>query len=1221
MVQTRAVVVSENNSGMRTETIAFRRSKRQGMTISVTERYMRHDIPCALSLCTRCAPQNQELHRRGIPLLNPQRPRRILVPDTSVVSRFIELLESADDDSSSSSSGSLSNIVFCQTVLDALDKRNRSRTIRNVRRIAADPRRSSIVFANEVFAETVVPDGPSNESATERDMRAVQQTAKWYAQHIRDCGSAATSSPIRIAILTLKGTHANNVYKSGGITAEDREDEVTAGVEVWHLDDFVTQNCPPQVVDHYREIARATEDTDMDITGKTALEYAQSRLKAKSQTGYPAAYWSPQDVEDGLRAGTLVQGKIRMLRTGPAAGTSRQPQGIIDRTDGAPSILVSGRVALNRACPGDTVVVRLLTDSEAAANNAAVEADSGAAGDGDDESESDDEESVAVDQIDAGEEPIMESEAFAVEHASGVVVYVTERKWRPFVATLQIDGSGSGGSSRHLAVPVDVNVPKIRIHYIDTTAIADRYFVVAIDGWLADSQYPHGHFVRALGRIGDLDAEIDTILVERQIAVSQASLAFSEASLREMPVDSPLHPWRPSSDDIEGCRDLRDNGALIFSIDPQGSQDIDDAVSMRPIGGGKLELGVHIADVTRFVTPGSATDTEAQARGTTVYLADRRFNMIPEILSERICSLRGGQDRFAVSVIWTLDPENEYSAESVWFGRTLIRSACEMYYEQAQDLLDGKTGVEGIDPAMESEFRQSIQDLAKVMRVLRERRQRNGALELASTEVKFEFHKETRAVAEVRPKRSLEIHRVIEEAMVFANTAVAQRIHQHIPGAALLRRHRSPTRDRFERLIKAAGTRGFAIDCSSNAALADSLRRIAQAAHSDPDLLFLAKSMATLAMQEADYFATGDCGDPAEFAHYGLALGYYTHFTSPIRRYADIIVHRQLLAALAGAKSSMAEPASSALPVESRQWVGSVAARLNERNRQSKVAQRESTELFQSRFVAQQTRQKTQKKEGQDSQPLVADGVVAEVRTNGLIVYVPRFGLRGPVHLRDKATGKIQLPLSTLSGKPGDVDKIIDGCTEFVAESDRLSIRLPINVPVFHLGDHHRLTFAVFDHVKVMLRVLETRRRRAPVYLTLVSQAWGASGGAGALSGSRAYRSSLPSLEKKFRISAANPAVLARSGRKSKPSPNEDELDQPRAPEDALHDNDEAAASSKGGKSKNKNKNARYAGGAYDVLEKFSEMSLLETRHESQRLGSSPGTKHPTDPSHAAPEG
>ncbi|KAJ1664922.1 hypothetical protein IW140_003741 [Coemansia sp. RSA 1813] len=1165
---TRSQVVSDDNVAMRSENVvAFRRNKRQGMTMSVVERYVRHGIPCALSSCTRCA-QNQELQCRGVPLLNAQT-SRILIPDVSVVSRFIELLET-------NLSGDLNNLVFCQTVLDALDRRNRTRTIRNVRKITADPRRSSVVFANEVFAETsLFAEGPlsrpSGESAVERDLCAVLRTANWYARHTLGC-DAPKNPPPRVLILTSKDSHAE-IYRAG---------KVKPGVEVWRLNGFVTQVCP-QLQEHFNEIKDATEGADMDITDMTPLEYARQRIKAKSDNGYPD-YWALGDVEDGLRAGTLIRGKIRMTRAGPAAavagtiqGSKQQPQGIIERNGGLPSIVVSGRMALNRACPGDTIVVRILTDSETAGDAANEEA---AIGDieGGDTAGSDEDEDSAVDQIDAGEETAANNETH--RHVRGAVVYVAERKWRPFVATLQVDEAGGG--SKHLAVPVDANVPKIRIHYMDTAAIADRYFVVAIDGWATDSQYPHGHFMRALGRIGDLDAEIDTILVERQIAVSQAALGFSEASLREMPVDSAANPWTPSPKEIESRRDLRDT--LIFSIDPQGSQDIDDAVSMRSTSDGGFELGVHIADVTRFVAPEMATDTEAQARGTTVYLADRRFNMIPEILSEQICSLRGNRDRFAVSVVWTLD--QSYNVESVWFGRTVIRSACEMYYEQAQDLLDGKTGVAGIDPAMEEVFRKSIVALAKAMRVLRERRHKNGALELASTEVKFEFHKQTKAVAEVRPKKSLEIHRVIEEAMVFANAAVAQRIHQHIPSAALLRRHRSPTRDRFEKLIKAAGTKGFSIDCSSNAALAESLRKVAQSAsQSDPDLLFLAKSMATLAMQEADYFATGDCGDPAEFVHYGLALDYYTHFTSPIRRYADIVVHRQLLATLAEGDIINANTAVSQqrLPVESRQWVGDVAARLNERNRQSKLAQRESTELFQSRFIAQQTQH------GQ--KPLVADGVIAEVRTNGLIVYVPRFGLRGPVHLRDKTTGKVQMPLSTLSGKLSDVDKIIEGCSEFTTDTDRLSIRLPINVPAFHLGNQ-QLTFAVFDHVKVMLRVLETRRRRAPVYLTLVSQARTATVG-----GAKAYRSSLPSLEKAFRVSAANPVLLGKSGisRSGETVVQSKELEKSALAEDAALD----TAVGKGGTSKSKNKYAA----AYKVLEKFSEMSLLETRSESQRLG------------------
>ncbi|KAJ2402288.1 hypothetical protein GGI23_000823 [Coemansia sp. RSA 2559] len=1144
------VASDENRAMMRSESVGFRRNKRQGMAMSVVERYIRRDIPCALSTCTQCA-QNQELRQRGVPLLDAQA-ARIVVPDASAVSRYIELLEASE----------LNNLVFCQTVLDALDRRNRTRTIRNVRKIAADPRRSSVVFANEVFVETQLSGGSAGrlpgESAAERDLRAVLWVANWYARHIHS-SNASPSTPPRVLILTVKDSHAE-MYAAG-----QRE----PGVDVLQLDGFVAQ-LYPQLQKHFNEIKGATEGADMDITDKSPLEYAHARIKAKSENGYPD-YWALCDVEDGLRAGTLIRGKIRIVRAGPA-GAKRQPQGIIERAGGLPSVVISGRLALNRVCPGDTVVVRILTGSEASDGAAEAEAAIGDDVEGAVGSDAEDEEDIAVDQIDAGEEAAAANEESG--HLRGTVVYVAERKWRPFVATLQVDEGGS----KHLAVPVDASVPKIRIHYMDTAAIADRYFVVTIDGWAADSQYPHGHFVRALGKIGDLDAEIDTILVERQIAVSQAALVFSEASLREMPVDSAADPWTLCPGEIEKRRDLRDT--LVFSIDPQGSQDIDDAISMRTTGSGGFELGVHIADVTQFIAPGMATDTEAQARGTTVYLADRRFNMIPEVLSERICSLRGNEDRFAVSVIWTLD--KGYNVESVWFGRTVIRSACEMHYEQAQDLLDGKKGVAGIDPAKEDVFRQSIVDLANAMRVLRERRRQNGALELASTEVKFEFHKQTKAVAEVRPKKSLEIHRVIEEAMVFANAAVARRIHQHIPSAALLRRHRSPTKDRFERLIKAAGSKGFSIDCSSNAALAESLRKVAQAAsQSDPDLLFLAKSMATLAMQEADYFATGDCGDPEEFVHYGLALAYYTHFTSPIRRYADIVVHRQLLAALAAKDNSTAVSPS---PVESRQWVGDVAMRLNERNRQSKLAQRESTELFQSRYVAQQTQN------GRDQ--LVADGIVAEVRTNGLIVYVPRFGLRGPVHLRDKTTGRVQLPLSALSGKPSDVDKIIEGCSEFVADADRLSIRLPINVPAFHLGSSQLLTFAVFDHVKVMLRVLETRRRRAPVYLTLVSQA--------RAGGARAYRSTLPPLEKTFRISAANNVLLGKSGtgRPTETAVPEDKgIDNPAAAEDAA---DEAPG--KGDKGKKKN---RYAA-TYKVLEKFSEMSLLETRSESQRVGTNP---------------
>ncbi|KAJ2890585.1 hypothetical protein IWW38_004052 [Coemansia aciculifera] len=481
-----------------------------------------------------------------------------------------------------------------------------------------------------------------------------------------------------------------------------------------------------------------------------------------------------------------------------------------------------------------------------------------------------------------------------------------------------------------------------------------------------------------------------------------------------------------------------------------------------------------------------------------------------------------------------------------------------MYYEQAQALLDGATGVGGLDPKMEAPLRESIVELTKAMRVLRQRRYEAGALELASTEIKFTFDKESGAISELLPKSSLEIHRVIEEAMVFANAAVARRIYEQFPGAALLRRHRSPTSERFTRLVEATRSKGFEVDCSSNAALAESLKRITEASVHDPDIAFLAKSMATLAMQEAEYFATGDCASGG-YLHYGLALGFYTHFTSPIRRYADIIVHRQLLDAVAATSNV------NGVATGSQKWVSDTSGKLNERNRQSKRAQRESTELFQSRYVMQITA-------GIENKHLIADGVVAEIRTNGLIVYVPKFGLRGPVHLRD-SSGQIKLPLSVLSGNAGDRDSFIGECSEFVADTKQLSIRLPMNVPVFQLGSPV-LRFSVFDHVRVSLRVLETKRRRPPVYLTLVSQALSKT------NDMRAYKSSLPSprgLATAKSVDKGKSATINSMAQDSKVMPMT------------------AAADDKPKPSKN-------GSDYYSVLEKFSEISLHETRRDSQPL-------------------
>ncbi|KAJ1884735.1 hypothetical protein LPJ66_010465, partial [Kickxella alabastrina] len=483
--------------GTRTQTFAYRRNKRQGgMSMSVSERYLRSDIPCLSTHCTQCT-QNRVLSSRGIPQL---RQGTILVPDVGALSRFMELWEQQD---------ALKNVVFCQTVLDALDRRGRTRSLKNIRRIAMDERRHAVVFANEVFAATgVEPQG--DEGVARRDRRAVVAAARWYAAHLGE----------RAIVVTLE---------EGGYSGID-----CGGAEVVEMGGLLASEYP-ELSAHFAAVHAATADSDMDVSARTPLEHARHRLRAQSAATDYERHWPDADIQAGLRAGALVKGTVRLARRGTL--------GVVERR-GAEPIAVAGRAALNRACAGDTVAVRLLRCGEAAGPSGA---DSGLHGDSDSGSGSDSDGDADGD-ADAFGSP-------AADQLRGVVVGIVQRSWRPFVATLQAD---EGGGARHLAVPVDSRVPKVRMHYMDAAQLAGVYFVVVVDAWPADAPHPVGHYVRTLGPVGSVDSEVDAILVERQIAASQRTLAFPAAVLREMPV-----AWAPSEADVAGRRDVRD--WLVFS--------------------------------------------------------------------------------------------------------------------------------------------------------------------------------------------------------------------------------------------------------------------------------------------------------------------------------------------------------------------------------------------------------------------------------------------------------------------------------------------------------------------------------------------------------------------------------------------------------------------------------------------------------------------------------
>lgn len=402
-------------------------------------------------------------------------------------------------------------------------------------------------------------------------------------------------------------------------------------------------------------------------------------------------------------------------------------------------------------------------------------------------------------------------------------------------------------------------------------------------------------------------------------------------------------------------------------MDPPGCTDIDDALHSRKLPNGNIEVGVHIADVSHFIRPNNAMDLEAASRATTVYLVDKRIDMVPELLSSNLCSLRGNVERFAFSCIWELDEKANILKTK--FHKSVIESKAALTYEQAQIIIDDKN--------LNDDIAVSLRQLNKLAKILKKRRTDNGALVLASPEIRFQVESETAAPIDVEMKEMRDTNSMVEEFMLLANISVAEKIEKEFPEFAMLRRHPTPPQTNFDPLVKSVRHQGFDIDTSTGKALADSLDRIVKP--ENPYFNTMLRILATRCMLQAQYFISGTLTKP-EYFHYGLAAPIYTHFTSPIRRYADIIVHR-LLAACIGADSPYA-----ALLDKTKN--SQLCNNLNYRNRMAQYAGRASVALNTHLFFRSRTEE--------------VEGYVLFVRKNALQILVPKYGLEGTLYLSSK---------------------------------------------------------------------------------------------------------------------------------------------------------------------------------------------------------------------------
>ncbi|XP_018576622.1 exosome complex exonuclease RRP44 [Anoplophora glabripennis] len=637
----------------------------------------------------------------------------------------------------------------------------------------------------------------------------------------------------------------------------------------------------------------------------------------------------------GIKDGHLHQGTFRASRDNFLEGFVN-----VDSFDDP--VIVQGRKGLNRAVDGDVVVVEIFKEEDWVSPSEIVLEDEGEA-----------EENI--DEVEIKERELKQSTHTKKGEIkpTGKIVGIIRRKWRQYCGILQ----GGMDGIYQLFVPADKSIPKIRIETRQADFLRTQKLIVTIDSWPRHSRYPHGHFVRALGKIGDQDTENEVILLEHDVPHSQ----FSEEVLSCLP----KMPWIITEEDVKRRVDLRHID--ICSVDPPGCTDIDDALHCRPISDDKLEVGVHIADVSHFIRPGTAIDLEAASRATTVYLVNKRIDMVPELLSSNLCSLRGGEERFAFSCIWEMD--KKANILNTRFHKSIIRSRRAMTYEEAQITIDDKSKNDSIAA--------SLRNLNMLAKILKKRRLENGALVLASPEVKILMDSETMEPLDVEVKKLFETNSMVEEFMLLANISVAQKILQEFPECAMLRRHPTPPSSNFDPLVKAGKHLGFdiKIDCGKN--LAKSLDEAVNP--KNPYVNTMLRILATRCMLQAVYFASGTL-QKEDYFHYGLAVPLYTHFTSPIRRYADIIVHR-LLAVTCGADATYPD-------LLDKEKSSNLCQNLNYRNRMAQYAGRASVAFNTHIFF---------KGKLQDE-----DGYILYVRKNALQILIPKYGLECTLFLAPK---------------------------------------------------------------------------------------------------------------------------------------------------------------------------------------------------------------------------
>lgn len=457
----------------------------------------------------------------------------------------------------------------------------------------------------------------------------------------------------------------------------------------------------------------------------------------------------------------------------------------------------------------------------------------------------------------------------------GEITRLVKRDKNEYVGKIEISEKFSFVIIDNKRIHVDIFVP---ISFINNAKNNDKV-LVEITEWRKNSQSPNGIIKKVLGIEGEHNTEIHSILAEYGLPYDFEKEIKDYANN----IDTTIN-----FKEVSKRRDFRKE--LTFTIDPVDAKDFDDAISFKKLSKNSYEIGVHIADVSHYLQPNTILDNEAFNRATSVYLVDRVVPMLPEILSNKACSLRPNEEKYTFSAVFIIE-KNKVINE--WFGKTIINSNYRFSYEEAQEIIETKNNIirkevslNNKEYSVSNNVKEAVLKLNEIASYMRKERMNSGAISFDKKEVRFSINKDKEPTG-VYVKESKESNKLVEEFMLLANRKVSEYIgKKNKKNIFIYRVHDLPDESKIKALKEVAKSLGYNLDTSSRKRMSESLNKILKKIKGKKEQSLI-ESLAIRSMSKAEY-TTKNIG------HYGLAFDYYSHFTSPIRRYPDVIVHRLL---------------------------------------------------------------------------------------------------------------------------------------------------------------------------------------------------------------------------------------------------------------------------------------------------------------------------------------